>query len=186
MDQSVPPLVTRTLLICRSSGRYLVAGVGKWGTTTRETPWAGEVGVTVLCAPSPSYACIDDGYSTWTADPSGWAWSEYGDGIASENSYGPHNCTLYVAYRLQQAGLAYPGWHDNADNWATDAAAAGTLVNQTPAVGAVAQWNNPSTGGHVAIVEQVTSTSLWSRPITTRCRRQPTCRVDIPTVTRFH
>jgi surface antigen len=129
-------------------------------TTTHETPWAGEVGVSVLCSPSSSYACTDDNYVTWAASPSGWAWTEYGKGIASENSFGPHNCTLYVAYRLQQGGLAYPGWHDNADNWATDAAAAGTAVDQTPAVGAVAQWNNPSTGGHVAIVEQVTSTYI--------------------------
>lgn len=129
-------------------------------TTTHETPWAGEVGVTVLCAPNASYACTDDGYSTWATDPSGWAWTEYGNGIASENTFGPHNCTLYVAYRLQLSGLAYPGWHDNSDNWAIDAAAAGTLVNQTPAVGAVAQWNNPSTGGHVAYVEDVTSSYI--------------------------
>jgi surface antigen len=129
-------------------------------TTTHETPWAGEVGVTALCAPNASYACTDDGYNTWTASPSGWAWTEYGNGIASQNSYGPHNCTLYVAYRLQESGLAYPGWHDNADNWATDAASAGAVVNNTPSLGAVAQWNSPSTSGHVAFVEQVTSTFI--------------------------
>jgi surface antigen len=129
-------------------------------STTHETPWQGEVGVTVLCAPNAGYACTDDGYSTWATDPSGWAWTDYGNGIASENSYGPHNCTLYVAYRLEESGLAYPGWHGNADDWATDAAAAGATVNQTPAVGAVAQWNNPSTGGHVAYVEQVTNSYI--------------------------
>jgi surface antigen len=145
-------------------------------TTTHETPWSGEVGVTVLCAPSPSYACTDDGYSTWVTDPSGWAWTEYGNGIASENSYGPHNCTLYVAYRLQESGLAYPGWHDNADNWATDAAATGTTVNQTPAVGAVAQWNNPSTGGHVAFVEQVTSSYI----VVTADNYQPSAATYMP------
>jgi surface antigen len=145
-------------------------------TTTHETPWQSEVGVTVLCAPSASYSCTDDGYSTWAADPSGWAWTDYGNGIASENSYGPHNCTLYVAYRLQQSGLANPGWHNNADNWATDAAAAGLAVNQTPAVGAVAQWNNPSTGGHVAIVEQVTSSYI----VVTADNYQPSTATFMP------
>jgi surface antigen len=129
-------------------------------TTTHETPWAGEVGVTALCLPNAGYVCTDAGYNTWAASPSGWAWSEYGNGIASENSYGPHNCTLYVAYRLQESGLAYPGWHDNADNWATRAANLGTAVDVTPSIGAVAQWNSPSTDGHVAIVEQVTSSYI--------------------------
>ncbi|MGA7833636.1 MAG: CHAP domain-containing protein [Acidimicrobiales bacterium] len=129
-------------------------------STSHPTPWESETGVTVLCAPSPSFACTDDGYAAWVAHPSGWAWTEYGAGIASENSYGPHNCTLYAAYRLQASGLAYPNWHGNAINWAADAAAAGATVNQTPAVGAVAQWNNPSTDGHVAFVEQVTSSYI--------------------------
>jgi surface antigen len=145
-------------------------------TTTHETPWQSEVGVAVLCAPSASYSCTDDGYSTWAADPSGWAWTDYGNGIASENSFGPHNCTLYVAYRLQQSGLAYPGWHGNADNWAIDAANAGLAVNQTPAVGAVAQWNNPSTGGHVAIVEQVTSSYI----VVTADNYQPSTATFMP------
>lgn len=126
-------------------------------STTHETPWTGEVGVKTLCAPSASYDCTKEAYATWATNPSGWAWTDYGNGVASENSFGPHNCTLYVAYRLQQSGLAYPGWHGNADNWATDAAAAGIEVNDTPSVGAVAQWNNPSTGGHVAFVDRVTS-----------------------------
>jgi surface antigen len=64
-------------------------------------------------------------------------------------------------------GLPYPGWSDNAGpvtgqglGWAADAAAHGVVVNQTPAVGAIAQWNSPSTGGHVAYVEQVTSSYI--------------------------
>jgi surface antigen len=145
-------------------------------TTTHETPWQSEVGVTVLCSPNASYSCTDDGYSTWVADPSGWAWTDYGNGIASENSFGPHNCTLYVAYRLEEGGLAYPGWHGNADDWATDAAAAGATVNQTPAVGAVAQWNNPSTGGHVAYVEQVTSSYI----VVTADNYQPSTATFMP------
>lgn len=144
--------------------------------TSHETPWQGEVGVTVLCAPSPSYACTGDDYSTWVADPSGWAWTDYGNGIASENSFGPHNCTLYVAYRLEESGLAYPGWHGNADDWATDAAAAGATVNLTPSVGAVAQWNNPSTGGHVAYVEQVTSSYI----VVTADNYQPSTATFMP------
>ncbi|HWD97190.1 MAG TPA: CHAP domain-containing protein, partial [Acidimicrobiales bacterium] len=158
------------LLATTSSASVTVA------TSTHETPWQSEVGVTVLCAPNASYACTGEAYNSWAAAPSGWAWTEYGKGIASENSYGPHNCTLYVAYRLQQSGLVYPGWHNNADDWAIDAAAAGDSVNQTPAVGSVAQWNNPSTGGHVAIVEQVTSTYI----VVTADNYQPSTATFMP------
>jgi surface antigen len=169
-----------TLAVCSSFA--LVAATASLpasasvAATTHVTPWQGEGGVTVLCAPNASYACTGDGYSTWAADPSGWAWTDYGNGIASENSYGPHNCTLYVAYRLQESGLAYPGWHGNADEWATEASAAGATVNQTPAVGAVAQWNNPSTGGHVAYVEQVTSSYI----VVTADNYQPSSATFMP------
>ena len=137
-------------------------------TTNHGTPWSGEAGVTVLCSPTASYACVDSAYATWVKNPTGWAATlYYGTGCPSSascypsfNSYGPHNCTLYAAFELQKNGLASPGWSDNADNWATRAANHGVTVNQTPGVGSVAQWNSPSTDGHVAYVYNVTSSYI--------------------------
>jgi len=136
-------------ILSSSSGGTHVA------STQDETPWRGEAGVTVLCAPTPGYSCTDGGYSSWLASPHGWPWSWYGGNWPSYNSYGPHNCTLYVAFRLQQDGKS-AAWYDNANKWASDAAAHGTTVNQSPSVGSVAQWNR----NHVAYVEQVTSTYI--------------------------
>jgi surface antigen len=136
------------------------AGSSSVASTDHATPWSNEAGVTVLCSPTPSYSCTDGGYASWLSSPSGWAWSNYGGSWPSYDSYGPHNCTLYAAYRLQSSGVGSPGWSANADDWASDAASHGLLVNQTPSVGAIAQWNSPSTGGHVAYVEQVTSSYI--------------------------
>src|ERR1700722_5984179 len=123
--------------------------------TAHEEPWTGEAGVSAsaICSgESPSYACTVAGYAAWLKNPSGWAWNFYGGSEPSHNSYGPHNCTLYVAYRLQTAGLTL-SWHANAYGWASTAAANGALVNQIPSVGSVAQWND----GHVAYVDAVTA-----------------------------
>ncbi len=84
--------------------------------------------------------------------PERLAWSDYGGSYPSYNTYGPHNCTLYVAYRLQQNGITL-SWSANASYWANEAASAGAVVNQTPTVGAVAQWNDD----HVAFVDAVTA-----------------------------
>ena len=48
--------------------------------------------------------------------------------------------------------MAFPGWTGDAEEWDTKAAAAGTRVDQTAAVGAIAQWN----ANHVAYIEVVT------------------------------
>jgi hypothetical protein len=66
-----------------------------------------------------------------------------------------------VAYRLQEEGINL-GWSAFADSWATEAAApgGGGTVDQTPSVGSVAQWNYSPNQGHVAFVEQVTSTYI--------------------------
>ncbi len=170
---SLVPLVSSLVIVVAASSLPASASVS---ATSHETPWQSEAGVTVLCSPNANYACTDGSYSAWVTHPSGWAWTEYGAGIASANSYGPHNCTLYVAYRLQEGGLAYPGWHNNASNWAADAQAARIVVNQTPAVGTVAQWNNPSTNGHVAFVEQVTSTYI----VVTADNYQPSSATFMP------
>ena len=47
----------------------------------------------------------------------------------------------------------------NAENWDSNAASLGFVVDSVPEVGAIAQWNpnenGASSGGHVAYVEQV-------------------------------
>lgn len=71
-----------------------------------------------------------------------------------------HNCTNYVAWRLESEGIARPSVSlGNAATWAERSATAGLTVDQTPAVGAVAQWGGFVGGhgyaGHVAYIEAV-------------------------------
>jgi len=99
---------------------------------------------------SYQYACVGGGYAATAATTgNGWAWAHYGQ-VATDirTSTGPHNCTLYVAWRLQQAGMRDPG------NWG-DASAWGRHLrsDHTPTVGSVAWWS----AGHVAYVEQVSA-----------------------------
>jgi surface antigen len=125
------------------------------GQSFHELPWTGEAGVlqSPRCASiSAGYACTVGGYAAWLAHPSGWAWSDYGGSYPSRNRYGPHNCTLYVAFRLQENGITL-SWSANAFNWAAEAVNNGAVVNSIPAVGSVAQWND----GHVAFVDAVTA-----------------------------
>jgi surface antigen len=108
------------------------------------------------CYATPSYACAQGGYDNSSALASGWPNTYYGRGKASTNAYGMHNCTLYAAYRLEQNGFQDPGNWGNASNWAKAASGDHILVNQTPAVGSIAQWNAGGRGdGHVAFVESV-------------------------------
>jgi surface antigen len=110
------------------------------------------VSLSPVCAgESPGYSCTLAGYSAWLKNPSGWAWNFYGGSYPSNNAYGPHNCTLYVGFRLQEEGETL-SWSANASYWAYEAAANGQVVNQAPAAGSVAQWND----GHVAWVDAVT------------------------------
>ena len=102
------------------------------------------------CGPDVGYSCTP-GYTGTNA--TGWAWSYYGcPNYASGCTAGtPHNCTLYVSYRLMLNGVKDPGWYDNANNWANQANSHHVPVDQIPAVGAIAQWNSGI--GHVAYVE---------------------------------
>jgi len=85
-------------------------------------------------------------------------------GTADEISYwgmgAGHDCTNYVAWKLASNGVARPATgQGNAADWATNALADGYLVDDVPAVGAVAQWGAFEGGnpleGHVAYVERV-------------------------------
>ena len=75
--------------------------------------------------------------------------------------YAGNNCTNYVAYveSTTYAITTPANLLGNADQWPTTAPLDGALVNHTPTVGSVAEWNPGSPGipypGHVAIVEQV-------------------------------
>lgn len=71
-----------------------------------------------------------------------------------------HNCTNYVAWRLIQEGVDPKiDYLHNGGDWADDAKAHNIPVNQTPVVGAVAQWTSGAGGlswaGHVAYVQEV-------------------------------
>ena len=121
-------------------------------------PATGNPGVHILCAQTPSYACAGAGYNASTmrtGAAGGWAWRFYGPGYATSNAYGPHNCTLYAAYRLELNGVSI-GWSANATDWAryTLANNPGVPVNGSPAAGAIAVWHGrPGSEGHVAYVE---------------------------------
>ena len=75
-----------------------------------------------------------------------------------------NNCVNYAAYRLAKNGVKQQSGMGNGGNWAAAAKARGYRVDQTPAVGAIAQWGYNSHYapgyGHVGYVEEVTSTYL--------------------------
>ncbi|MFL5628501.1 MAG: CHAP domain-containing protein, partial [Ktedonobacteraceae bacterium] len=123
-------------------------------TTQNQHPNLGVPGVSTpyLCGPDVGYSCTP-GYTGTNA--TGWAWTYYGcPNYASGCPNTPHNCTLYAAFRLMQNGVTL-NWYDNANRWAIQANSHGTNVNQTPAVGSIAQWNSGI--GHVAYVESYDS-----------------------------
>ena len=131
--------------------------------------WRANNSVEVLCQATESYGCVSgSGYNASVDNNGQWPGNHYGltpgGQMASQNpgTQDWHNCTLYAAFRLQQNGVSNIGNLGNASNWAS-AAPAGD-VNQTPSVGAIAQWNGYGTGGaqfgHVAYVENVTSSYI--------------------------
>ncbi len=75
--------------------------------------------------------------------------------------YGGSNCTNYAAYVESTVyHVATPSYLlGNGGQWAVNARAHGVVVNGTPSVGAVAEWNGGNPGipfpGHVAVVEEV-------------------------------
>ncbi len=133
-------LITGLSLVSTSLGSAAVA------STTHALPINNTPGVTFPCKPTPGYSCTP-GYTGTNA--TGWAATDYGcpkypSGCPST----PHNCTLYAAFMLMKNGYGNPGWSGDADEWATKAHDHGVAVDQTPHVGAIAEWN----GDHVAYV----------------------------------
>lgn len=81
-----------------------------------------------------------------------------GTGYAGQGSWGypgPHNCTLYAAYRLAQNGYSNPAGLGDAYSWDEQAQARGVVVDKNPAVGSIAQRD--VSPGHVMYVEEVNS-----------------------------
>lgn len=121
-----------------------------------------------LYAPMPAFATTTQcsGFTDCETSP----YNDHGWGAHYTSSYwgqfNGDNCTNYVAYYEQTVrGMSptRPSWltvGGNADAWASEASAAGITVNNTPAVGAVAQWGdygwNVNTG-HIGIVESVSN-----------------------------
>lgn len=70
------------------------------------------------------------------------------------NRYAAGNCTWYAYERRAQMGRPVGSFWGNANTWASNARAAGYVVNRTPAAGAVL---TDQTGyfGHVAVVERI-------------------------------
>jgi len=99
-----------------------------------------------------SQGAYDGGYSTIDAQMAG---------ASAGNRYAYGNCTWYAYERRVQLGLPVGSFWGNAATWAMYARAAGYRVDNTPSVGAIAQWNAYQGGsyyaGHVGIVESVNS-----------------------------
>ncbi len=105
-------------------------------------PAGAQEGVVYLCPKSDGYDCMPGtGYTGQTV------WRSHGPG---------HNCVSYVAYMLERNGSPRPweGRLGNGSDWDEHARAAGYVVDTTPAVGSIAQWDGGS--GHVAYVDEVT------------------------------
>ena len=70
------------------------------------------------------------------------------------------NCTWYASGRMLELGYSAVQMCTllgNANEWASEAQAAGMPVNTMPTVGSVAQLSSSTTDGHVAVVESVNS-----------------------------
>ncbi|HEU5151916.1 MAG TPA: FG-GAP-like repeat-containing protein [Iamia sp.] len=105
-------------------------------------PAGADDGVTYTCPKSPGYECMPGtGYTGQSV------WGSHGPG---------HNCVSYVAHMLQRngSGRPWPGRLGNGSDWDEHARAAGYVVDTTPTVGSIAQWDGGS--GHVAYVDEVT------------------------------
>jgi hypothetical protein len=143
-------VVTSLSLLATSPGSAAVA------STDHAHPNRGVAGVTYLCGPTVGYSCTP-GYTGTNA--TGWAAADYGcPNYASGCPGTPHNCTLYAAVRLMKNGYGNPGWSANANDWALEASRHGVTVDQSPHVGAIAQWNLGV--GHVAYVEASDSSGI--------------------------
>ena len=97
---------------------------------------------------SRSYGNRYSSSSTTTSASRSWLTASVG------NRYAAGNCTWYAYERRMQLGRPIGSFWGNANTWATSARAAGFVVNNTPAPGAIFQ-TTAGYYGHVGIVERV-------------------------------
>jgi hypothetical protein len=124
-------------------------------------------GLSYPCS-SEAYNCDLDNYNPNNPPvPNPWWYTQYGPGQASSGPDGLHNCTMYAAFMLYQNGVTVEpggtGGLGSASDWASEAVnMPGVTVNQTPVIGAIAQWNATSAAadGHLAYVQDVTSSGI--------------------------
>ncbi len=147
---TAPSSVAAPRLVLQNDGNLVL-----WSKA--HSVWSWKTGPSTTVRPaacwSTSFDCIS--YTGYTPSTSYW------------RMYAGHNCTNYVAYRMISRGVATPPWGlpgGSAWQWRAGAKKAGIAVDQTPAVGAVMQWNRNTYGGgssgHVVYVERVTSTGV--------------------------
>jgi hypothetical protein len=104
---------------------------------------------------------VCDGYDACSAT----GYPSHGYGAHAETSYwmmsAGDQCTNYTAYVEQTVyGVKPPGYTlGDGGVWAQTAAEHGVVVDHTPTVGAVAEWDDGTAGiggpGHVGVVERV-------------------------------
>lgn len=120
------------------------SGTSSVALATPTPPSAGHSQRIVLLAATPprdDYPQLERSAAPDTIVPDDWG-------------YANRECTSFVAWRMARDGHPIPnGWY-NANLWGNEAGQAGFVVNSTPTVGAIAQWN-AGTNGHVAYVSQV-------------------------------
>lgn len=103
-----------------------------------------------------SYGNSRYGSSTTTSASRSWLTASVG------NRYAPGNCTWYAYERRLQLGRPIGSFWGHARAWSTSARAAGFLVNNTPAPGAIIQNTWGGYGyGHVGIVERVDGQNIY-------------------------
>ncbi|MEP7192143.1 MAG: CHAP domain-containing protein, partial [Actinomycetota bacterium] len=144
---------------------YRSGGVAVWSSGT-----AGKAGAYVRIQDDGNLVIYQGSAAVWASNatpvPAGWAcYSTYNQACVSQFGYTGqstwgyqgdpwgNNCTNYAAFRLDHNGARNPGSLGNADKWAVNARNKGLTVNQTTAVGAIAQWNSQ----HVAYIDWVSS-----------------------------
>ena len=119
----------------------VVLGLSVISIMLAAAPAGAATGRTVLCE-SSTYSCVG---GTGYAGKASWGYP------------GPHNCTLYAAYRLSQNGYSDPSGLGNAYDWDARALQRGVKVDTSPVLGSIAQRDG---SGHVMYVEEVSSTYI--------------------------
>lgn len=118
--------------------------------SSRAIPNVGTSPLPATATPPAGWEC-EAKYSTACITPFGYTgqsgWGHWTD------QWG-NNCTNYAAWRVAANGVPNPGRLGDAGDWDENARALGYPVNDTPAVGAVAQWNIGDYG-HVGYVDWV-------------------------------